>query len=68
MGHMPHPLSLSGFTEKEFDDVKGIFLDTSLWLLVLTIFISFFHVSRGWEGREECRWLANTMSSPSAAI
>ena len=37
---------LSGFTDKEFDDVKGIFLDTSAWLFGLTIFISVFHVSK----------------------
>ena len=35
----------TGFTEKEFDDVKGIFLDTSIWLFSLTIFISVFHVN-----------------------
>ena len=34
----------AGFTEKEFDDVKGIFLDTNLPLLLLTVFISLFHV------------------------
>ena len=34
----------AGFTEKEFDDVKGILLDTNLPLLLLTVFISFFHV------------------------
>ena len=36
----------SGFTDKEFDDVKGIFLDTSAWLFGLTIFISVFHVGQ----------------------
>ena len=39
----------TGFTEKEFDDVKGIFLDTNLMLLLLTIFISFFHVRCAYE-------------------
>jgi hypothetical protein len=34
----------AGFTEKEFDDVKGIFLDTNLPLLLLTVFISLFHL------------------------
>ncbi len=35
----------AGFSEKEFDDLKGIFLDTNFMLLGLTIFISVFHVS-----------------------
>ena len=33
-----------GFTEKEFDDMKGIFLDTNFVLFGLTVFISVFHV------------------------
>lgn len=33
-----------GFSEKEFDDMKGIFLDTDFWLFGLTIFISVFHL------------------------
>ena len=34
-----------GFTEKEFEDVKGIILDTNFYLFALTIFVSVFHVS-----------------------
>ncbi|CAG9864541.1 unnamed protein product [Phyllotreta striolata] len=33
-----------GFTEKDLDDVKGIFADTSLYLLCLTFFIGSVHL------------------------
>jgi len=33
-----------GFTDYDTDDVKGIFYDTSLYLLLLTVFVSSFHV------------------------
>lgn len=33
-----------GFTESDTDDVKGIFFDTSVFLLLLTIFVTSFHV------------------------
>jgi hypothetical protein len=42
--HSLSSLRQLGFTEKEFDDVKGIFLDTNLPLLLLTVFISLFHL------------------------
>lgn len=34
-----------GFTDYDIDDVKGIFFDTSLYLLLLTVFVSSFHVN-----------------------
>jgi len=35
---------LSGFSNKDLDDIKGIFTGTSLTLLLLTFVVSFFHV------------------------
>ncbi len=35
----------AGFTEKEFEDVKGIVLDTNFYLFALTMLISVFHVN-----------------------
>ena len=34
-----------GFSEKQLDDIKGVFFDTSLWLFLITMFVTFFHVS-----------------------
>ena len=34
-----------GFSESDTDDVKGVFFDTSVFLLLLTIFVTSFHVS-----------------------
>lgn len=35
-----------GFTELDTDDVKGVLFDTNLYLLLITIIVSSFHVSR----------------------
>jgi len=33
-----------GFTESDSDDIKGVFFDTNIYLLLLTIFVTSFHV------------------------
>ena len=35
-----------GFTNKDLDEMKGIFADTNIYLLGVTIFVASFHVSK----------------------
>jgi hypothetical protein len=36
-----------GFTEKNVDEMKGIFADTNLYLLCITVSVATLHVSSG---------------------
>lgn len=36
-----------GFTEKDVDEMKGIFADTNMYLLCITVSVAALHVSSG---------------------
>ncbi|XP_022237866.1 cleft lip and palate transmembrane protein 1-like protein [Limulus polyphemus] len=42
--HAMKSLEKAGFTPKDTDEIKGIFFDTNIYLLLLTFFVSAFHL------------------------
>ena len=48
-------ISLSGFSDKDLDDIRSLFTEVNMYLLALTFAISIFHVSHmmymsfGWD-------------------
>ena len=37
-------IKMMGFSDKDIDEVKGVFVDTNLYLLVVTVFVSAIHI------------------------
>ena len=59
---------LLGFSQKDVDEVKGIFFDTNLYLLLMTFLISMFHVSADPLALSMCCCYSVCLSSVSLKI
>lgn len=59
----PSIVFFAGFTEKDADEIKGIFVDTNLYFLALTFLVAAFHVSHCTHTWSELNYMASKVLS-----